>query len=1721
MNKRYQLPKKEASVELYVVGIGASAGGLEALQEFIKSIPPDLDNTAFIVAQHISANYKSRLVPLLDKVSCFEVLEAQNGQLLQGGKIYVTPPNYEISLFKKRIRLTTSEKTTGPKPSIDNLFYSLAKEYKDKATAIILSGTGEDGSKGLREIKAEGGITIAQDPDTAKFNSMPAAGIASGLVDRVLPPSQMGEEIKHYSIGKNAIDIPVALPSEKMGSLEKIYLLLSKEFGVDFSAYKASAILSRLEKRMVSLKFNDIQEYLEYLNTTPSELESLFCAILTGTTAFFRDPEAFLALEEYLSKILEGKEPNQSIRIWVPGCATGEEVYSIAILLHSLTKDYSQQPNIHIFATDIDERAISVARKAIYTKAAIQNLSKEQLSTYFTKIGNNYELVKQIRQLVMFSNHDVTSSPPFLKLDLISCRNLLHFFDNNLQQHIIPVFHYALQSKGYLFLGKSETIGPFTDLFEPADPKAKIYQRKTAESLRAVRFSGIKLNSPAPAPEKAPSTELSLQDKVKETIFKTFTHPYAIINADMEVLEIWGDVRLYMGLNQGSMNSNILRMIKSDLQVELRSVISRALKQKAPVQGHVKRIKAYDKETYVRITVKPVLHAEKEDLMLVIFEQQNTSSYLQVAEKEISENVSAYRIIELEQELDATKEHLQTFIEELETTNEELQALNEELQSANEELQSANEELETTNEELQSINEEIQVAYSELRRSNDFLEEKENKLRTSETNLRALLNSSLHTYILVDQHFKVLATNKVAEEKTLQELNKKIIAGTPVFNYIPPSYLEAFYKNFKDALNGKTLTEEVALLNATGQMRWHLYTYTPILAKEDTTATIVAISSLDITVERQAQAELVENEIILDTVFKSADIGISVTNEEGRFVKINQGFCTLYGYEHAELLGQEFTKIFPPEDNTKAKQEYQNLLNTETEEQGEWKVYRKDGVVIDVFMTRKVLHRSNATRLVITTVRDVTESKKYRDLFQDTQESVKLGGWEYDLITKSMSWTDEVYRIYELPADHPISLDTSLECLEKEAMPALRAAYQGAIEKGEPFDLELQLAGQASPRKWVRITCKPIRIYNKTVKLFGTLQDITNRKQVDAEIRQKSQTLNLLLNNIPLVLYHIDQKGYITDATGSGLKSMGLSPMVMAGRPAQEVFPEINTSLTKALAGRAAQFTTYGQHNERDWIFENYLFSGEGSDRDIIGFGLDITERKKAEDEIRYSLDAQNLIADISTLFINLSWKSLDTAIMKALKSIGTTTRVERTSFILFDSRGNLTSEPQIWFAEGIEKKLGRHKQLPTESLAWCLEKVMEKKVLYVPDVSELPREASENLTSKHGVCSLLFVPLVVDNVLIGCLGLDSLFNYKQWDERDIALMKVVAEILSNAVSRKKTEEAISRSEANLKEAQRVAQLGNWQFDLTTGEVEWSEETLRIYGYTKENQQGVFDDIFMRQNIKERNFFIRTLYKAIKKGESYRYDTRITTPAGQEKYIQIIGKPTIDEQGKVQKLYGTVMDITERKQSEDMLKAALNQKEVLLKEVYHRVKNNLAMVEGLLYLQKNLISEQKYIDIFDECEKRIHSMALVHRNLYQTDNLNTIDINNYLNELVQHIAMSSTLKHNVKISININAAHFDLNKAIPLGLITNELVTNSFKYAFHTTENPELTISLLKEDDKHIFIVKDNGKGYEAISSKVGHKTLGLSLVTMLTTDLSGKIYFDSTHGAETRIVFE
>lgn len=953
----------EKNQEVLLVGIGASAGGLEALQELISHLPPDLENVALIVAQHLSPTYKSMLVQLLSRQTKLEVLEIRHHMPIQANKIYITPPDSELTIIKNYFHIEKPASSSGPKPSIDTFFKSLAHEKKEKSIGIILSGTGSDGALGIRAIKNQGGLTIAQEPQTAKYDGMPISAIESGQVDLVLSPDKIGEELKEilqnpYTISP-ALSENLRITDEKDSGLSQIFNLLSHRTGTDFGNYKPSTICRRLEKRMLELKQPDIEHYLAFINAHPSEVDELFNNILIGVTSFFRDPEAFEMLEKYLAKIIASKRQNEQIRIWIPGCATGEEAYTFALMLARMLRQRLQEYNIQIFATDIDEKAIATARKGIYPKAVVEKfMPDELLSTYLIKRGDNYEVLKSIRQMILFSKHDITSNPPFLKLDLISCRNLLIYFGQNLQKHIIPIFHYALNPDGYLFLGKSETVGQFTDLFATIEGKTKIFQRKRGNYIHGIKFSAFKprnsqrSNTLATLPSPA---QYSIPEMVKETLFNTFEHSYVVINDSMDILEISGDVRKFLSINPGSMNANILKMINKNLQIELRSVISKAMKDNLSCSTEIKNIKFFSEDLFVRIHIKPLLYSKAENrLFLVVFEEQAIDEKFIRPLVEPSDQESP-RITELEQELNSTKEHLQTFIEELETTNEELQSLNEELQSSNEELQSSNEELETSNEELQSTNEELQIAYAELKAAADEIEKQSNLLRLSEANAKALLNNTLQSFVLIDRDYKIIMFNKVAENFYRIIFDKKIKSGDSIIDYQFPGDMEKFHRDYNKALKGDLVSGEKMMYDRAGNQKWFKYNYTPVTDGSEKIE-VVSYSFLEITDQKKVEIELSRSEELLNAVFNVAELGIAMIDQQGMLVKINQKYCDLYGYQLDELFGKSFTMLTAKEQAAALTDAHKRFLDGHPEDMVNWVGIRKDGTPLKA--------KYNASRLV-------------------------------------------------------------------------------------------------------------------------------------------------------------------------------------------------------------------------------------------------------------------------------------------------------------------------------------------------------------------------------------------------------------------------------------------------------------------------------------------------------------------------------------------------------------------------------------------------------------------------------------------------------------------------------------------------------------------------------------------------------------------------------------
>jgi two-component system CheB/CheR fusion protein len=708
-----------------VVGIGASAGGLEPLEAFFANIPPDKPpnvDMAFVVIQHLGPKHKSIIGEILKKDTDMPIKEIRDGMSVEPNTIYFNPPDQEVGLFQGAFHLVEPAELRHARMPIDYFFRSLAQDLEEKAVCIVLSGTGSDGTLGLEAVKGAGGMTMAQAEEQAKYPFMPRSAIGSGLVDYVLPVEQMPAEIIRYVQHPFLEGRQKDLPADKhyQTFLSKILMLVRADTKHDFSHYKQTTIRRRLGRRLAVHKIEDIAEYFRYLQQNPAEIKTLFKDLVICVTSFFRDPEAFKALEtKVIPDILAQKSPDQPIRTWVAGCGSGEEALSIAILFEEAMDRIGKRCDVQVFATDIDAEAIEKARIGEYPESIAGDVSPERLKRYFLKQDGLYKIKQEIREMVVYAVQNVISDPPFSRLDIISCRNVLIYLDTDLQKQLLPLFHFTLNPNGYLFLGTSETVGDAADLFRPVDTKWKIYQRRgsgpprLAEYDSAVALPAGKVRIPE---KKPPRREVDVRNVMERIILEKYAPPSILINKRYDVLYLKGNTSKFLSLPEGGPNYNLFNMAQEDLRPKLLSVLNQAVRgQKTVTATSILFHQPEGGIVSLDLVVHPLTESGATDLFLVVFEEQQPTVQLKKGKRKATampEEES--RIAVLEHELQATKEYLQTTVEELEASNEELTSTNEELQSTNEELQSTNEELETAKEELQSTNEELVTVNSEL-----------------------------------------------------------------------------------------------------------------------------------------------------------------------------------------------------------------------------------------------------------------------------------------------------------------------------------------------------------------------------------------------------------------------------------------------------------------------------------------------------------------------------------------------------------------------------------------------------------------------------------------------------------------------------------------------------------------------------------------------------------------------------------------------------------------------------------------------------------------------------------------------------------------------------------------------------------------------------------------------------------------------------------------------
>jgi two-component system, chemotaxis family, CheB/CheR fusion protein len=926
-------PPGQRSGDFPIVGIGASAGGLAAFEAFFSTLPPDRDpGMAFVFVQHLARDHKSILSELVRRYTKMEVFEVEHGMVVKPNCAYIIPPNRDMALVNGALQLLEPTLARGLRLPIDFFFRSLAQDRHDRAICIVLSGTGSDGALGVRAVKGEGGMVMAQTPESTEYDGMPRSAIATGTVDFVLSPQEMPAKLLAYVAHAFGTSPSLSFQAKQQpDELQKIFLLLRSQTGHDFSQYKRSTIIRRVERRMAVHQIDGLEDYLRYMELTRGEADALFRELLIGVTSFFRDAEIFDEVQKRAMPLLfAGKTPGTAIRVWVPGCSSGEEAYSIAILLRECMEELKENFKVQIFATDIDREAIDHARAGVYPSSIIADVSPERLAHFFEQDqpdGSTYRIHKTIRDMLVFSEHDLIKNPPFSKLDLISCRNLLIYMGAELQKKLMPLFHYALNPGGILVLGSSESVGDFVNLFAPVERKSRIYLRQAHD------FGPHRMGIPGlfertlgteiarrPGSSALGENKLPLQHIAERTLLEHYAPVGALVSERGDILYLLGRTGRYLEPTPGEASMNIFRMAREGLRGDLTIALHRAVSLGTRNRHPGLRVKNDDGTfTSVSLTVLPVPPdpegATPRGLFLIILEEElaadprhASEAAMEIAEGKaaLSTDLDAY-ILRLKQELRAKEEYLQTTNEELETSNEELRSAHEEMQSVNEEMQSTNEELETSREELQSVNEELATVNNEL-------QAKVVDLSRSNNDMKNLLSGTGIGTIFVDYVLRILRfTPAVSSLINLIETD----VGRPVdqirSNLTGYDHLAADIREVLETLVPKELEVQ------TNNGEWFLLRIRPYRTLENVIEGAV-ITFTEISVMKKAQAALRDSEALrrLAVVVRDARDGILVQDMTGRILAWNLGAERMYGWSEAEALALNIRDLMPESEREQA-----------------------------------------------------------------------------------------------------------------------------------------------------------------------------------------------------------------------------------------------------------------------------------------------------------------------------------------------------------------------------------------------------------------------------------------------------------------------------------------------------------------------------------------------------------------------------------------------------------------------------------------------------------------------------------------------------------------------------------------------------------------------------------------------------------------------------------
>jgi two-component system CheB/CheR fusion protein len=1100
-----------------IVGIGASAGGLEAIESFFKEMPTD-SGMAFVVIQHLSPDYKSMMVELLSRRTDISVLRADDGIEVKPDHIYLIPPKKNLTIFHGKLLLADQSQRDGINLPVDIFFKSLAEDQGEKAVGVILSGTGSDGTRGVRAIKEWGGLVLVQDEVSAKFDGMPRAAASTGVADFILSPSEMPSQLLaclSHPYASRQDRQQQALGDET--GLTRLFSLLRAKTKVDFTHYKPSTTNRRIERRIAVTQVPDLESYVRYAEHTPAEISSLYRELLIGVTSFFRDPEVMNKLQEKVLPEVFEKWADRELRFWVAGCSTGEEAYTLAIIAREVMESLGLARDIKIFATDIDRDAVATAGTGVYPESIAADLKPSLLAKYFYRRKETYQVARSLREMVVFAQHNLLKDPPFTRIDLVSCRNLLIYLQTNLQQHALEMFDFSLRPGGILLLGTSETLGEMEDRFEPIDRKARIYRSmgkmRNRHALDQLEPSSRNLTGTVSLPaisygRNARSTSRE-QERMVTRLLDTLAASYVplavVVNEHLEILYSIGDSRGIFALPSGKAVLEISKMVNRELGIPLATGIQKTFRTGEEIVYSNVRLREGGSGRKMRVRMCPLPGRKNDESLVVVFfekiEDFQSANEDNATDYDLDEETNQ-RMQDLELELQFTRENLQATIEELETSNEELQATNEELLASNEELQSTNEELQSTNEELYTVNAEYQNKIIELTEVQNDVEN--------------LLSSSRIGTLILDEDLCIRRYSQQA---------------TALFNLVdndigrPLKHLSHQFIDFDPVSKALHVQRTNDLVEQNVQVEngsWYLVRILPYHIGPKTFSGVV-ITLVDITPLREVQKKLEATNKTAADIVQHMPSGLFVykVSERGDLIleSGNAAAATTTGVNVIQSIGSRFIDLWPGAQGSKLQKAFLNAYREKKpmyDSEVPYADERLEGVYnIHAFALpgeRLAVSFEDITKRKRMEEELRTSEAKYRKLFETMAQGVVYQDADGNIISANPS----AERILGLSLDQMLgrtSMDPRWQATSEDGSPLPGHEHPSmiALRTGKPvFGFVMGVSNpEFEDHKWILVNATPefINEEEKPIQVFTTFEDITERKQAEKELRENQTRL--------------------------------------------------------------------------------------------------------------------------------------------------------------------------------------------------------------------------------------------------------------------------------------------------------------------------------------------------------------------------------------------------------------------------------------------------------------------------------------------------------------------------------------------------------------------------------------------------------------------------------------